>query len=373
MRINTNISSLYAINNLSNINLNLSNSLEKLSSGLKINKASDDSSGLAIADKLRTQASSLKQSIENGNSAVAFLQIADKAMDEQSNILDITKSKLIQASTATTSSAGRSAIAKDIEKLLSQLSNISNQTNYNGISILIQEDAKYAFTVMHSNSASNVNEALNGGTFVNGPHPILVSNPDGTYSFDEDEINIADAEFDGGISNYFSYTAGATTRRSGTNMIAQMISDGTLSSIPMSTTYDFQIGENSNNVISLSKSIDATISGLGLTDLQTQVLFSSTFSSSMAKDSMDDVDLALDKLNNWRSDIGSTQNQVNSAIRNMTTQYTNIKYAESIIKDVDYAQESSTFNKQKIIIEAGSFALIQSNNIQKNIIPRLIS
>ncbi|MGP2658246.1 flagellin N-terminal helical domain-containing protein, partial [Malaciobacter sp. WC5094] len=103
MRINTNIASLNAREANTNTNKNLTNSLEKLSSGLRINKASDDASGLAIADKLRTQASSLSQSISNGNSAVALTQIADKAMAEQSNILDIVKTKLIQAGTDTTS------------------------------------------------------------------------------------------------------------------------------------------------------------------------------------------------------------------------------------------------------------------------------
>ena len=107
-----------------NTNNNLSSSLEKLSSGLRINKASDDSAGLSIADKLRTQASSIGQSISNGNSAVSLTQIADKAMAEQSNILDIVKTKLIQAATDTTSDEGRNAIGKDINKLLTQLNNI---------------------------------------------------------------------------------------------------------------------------------------------------------------------------------------------------------------------------------------------------------
>ena len=111
-------------------------SLNKLSSGLRINKASDDASGLAIADKLRTHASGIKQSISNANSAVALLQITDKAMDEISNILDIVKTKLIQAHTHTTSDKGREAIKKDIEKLLSQIDNISSQTTYNGINLL---------------------------------------------------------------------------------------------------------------------------------------------------------------------------------------------------------------------------------------------
>ncbi|MEV9526948.1 flagellin, partial [Aliarcobacter butzleri] len=93
MKINTNVSSLTAQEAASNTNKSITNSLEKLSSGLRVNKAADDASGLAIADKLRTQATSINQGIANGNSAVALLQITDKSMAEQSSILDTIKAK----------------------------------------------------------------------------------------------------------------------------------------------------------------------------------------------------------------------------------------------------------------------------------------
>lgn len=136
MKINTNINSLVAINKATDNNVSSRSSLEKLSSGLRVNAASDDASGLVIADKLRTQKNSLEQGIDNANSAVAMMQIADKAMAEQSNILDIVKVKLVQATTATTTDEGRSSIAKDINKLLIQLDAIASQTNYNGVNLL---------------------------------------------------------------------------------------------------------------------------------------------------------------------------------------------------------------------------------------------
>ena len=167
MRINTNVASLNAQESATNVNKNLTSSLEKLSSGLRINKASDDASGMAIADKLRTQASSIGQAISNGNSAVALVQIADKAMGEQSNILDIIKTKLLQAGTATTSSAGRDAIAKDITKLLNQLDNIATQTNYNGIQLLqngttVGGSAAASLTFQMGETASNTINSTSG-------------------------------------------------------------------------------------------------------------------------------------------------------------------------------------------------------------------
>ena len=147
MRINTNVSSLTAQEAAQNTSKTITSSLEKLSTGLRINKASDDASGLAIADKLRTQATSINQGIANGNSAVTLLQIADKSMAEQSNILDTVKAKLIQANTATTSTAGRNAIAADISKLMTQFDNIAKTTNYNSTDLISANAAALNFQV----------------------------------------------------------------------------------------------------------------------------------------------------------------------------------------------------------------------------------
>ncbi|MDX4059825.1 flagellin [Aliarcobacter skirrowii] len=293
MRINTNVSSLTAQEASTNTNKYISNSLEKLSSGLKINKASDDASGLAIADKLRTQVTSINQGVANGNSAVALLQIADKSMAEQSNILDTIKAKLIQANTDTTSTAGRIAIAKDVTKLLDQLNNIAKQTNYNGTALL---------------------QAKMGS--VNG---------DGSK----------------GLS--------------------------------------FQIGESTTDIIK-TQSIQANVAGYGLDTLKSNVsagakatisngtVTGDAFTRTMAAAGQKAVDDAITTLNGYRGDIGSTQNQVESAIRNLMTQSTNIKAAESVIRDVDYAQESANFNKLNIISQAGSYAISQANATQQNVL-----
>ncbi|MCT7509587.1 flagellin [Aliarcobacter cryaerophilus] len=298
MRINTNISSLGAQEAAKNTNNSIASSLEKLSTGLRINKASDDASGLAIADKLRTQVTSINQGISNGNSAIALLQIADKSMQEQSKIMDTIKSKLIQANTDTTSSVGRIAIAKDINKLLDQLNNIAEQTNYNGTALL--------------------------------------------------------------------------QKKMGSDASAIASSDG----------LTFQIGESNTDIIS-TKSIQANVTGYSLTSLKTdaslgansatistdgKTVTANGFTRTMASAHMDRIDAAITQLNGYRGDIGSTQNQVESAVRNLMTQSTNIKAAESVIRDVDYAEESANFNKLNIISQAGSYAISQSNATQQNVL-----
>jgi len=136
MRINTNVSALTATQQNSKNTRVLSRSLEKLSTGLEISKASDNEAGMSIADKLRTQINSTKQGLDNANSAIAMLQIADQAMSEQSSILDTIKTKLVQASSSTTSSDGIKSLNSDIQKLLTQLDNIAIETNYNGVTML---------------------------------------------------------------------------------------------------------------------------------------------------------------------------------------------------------------------------------------------
>ncbi len=251
----------------------------RLSTGLCITSASDDPSGLAIADKLRTQANSIKQGIQNANNGIAFIQIADKAMSEQSRILDLVKVKLIQAKSDTTSTQGKDAIKKDIHKLLVQLDNIASQTNYNGITLL-QKD---------------VND------------------------------------------------------------------------ITLGSQISFQVGESSQDTVSTRDNIQSNTTGLGIEALKNI----NTLDSLSAGVWMSKIDDALSSLNVFRSDFGSTQNQLESSVRFMSSKYTNLKKSESVIRDVDYVHEFSTLNKLRILMIAGMYALAQANNVHENMLKLL--
>lgn len=136
MRINTNVAALGAQTNLTKTNSALSNSLSKLSSGLRINTAADDASGMSIADSLRSQKNALGQAIANANDGVSIAQIADGAMDEQIKILDTIKTKATQAAQDGQSAASRKALQSDISKLVQALDNIAGSTSYNGKNLL---------------------------------------------------------------------------------------------------------------------------------------------------------------------------------------------------------------------------------------------
>ncbi|WP_443623139.1 flagellin N-terminal helical domain-containing protein, partial [Campylobacter pinnipediorum] len=135
-RINTNINAMNSHANAVGNNRNLSNSLGRLSSGLRIQTAADDASGLAIADSLRSQASALGQAIANGNDAIGIIQVADKAMDEQLKILDTIKVKATQAAQDGQTTRSRQALQADIVRLMEELDNIGNSTSFNGQQLL---------------------------------------------------------------------------------------------------------------------------------------------------------------------------------------------------------------------------------------------
>ncbi|AJC90070.1 flagellin A [Campylobacter subantarcticus] len=135
-RINTNVASLNAQNNANLNSRALDSSLARLSSGLRINSAADDASGMAIADSLRSQANTLGQAISNGNDALGILQTADKAMDEQLKILDTIKVKATQAAQDGQTTKTRNMLQADINRLMEQLDNIANQTSFNGKQLL---------------------------------------------------------------------------------------------------------------------------------------------------------------------------------------------------------------------------------------------
>jgi flagellin len=497
MRINTNIASLTAQEAATNTNNKISSSLEKLSTGLKINKASDDASGLAIADKLRTQASSIGQGIDNGNSAVSLIQIADKSMSEQSNILDTVKAKLIQANTDTTSKDGRESIRKDINKLLEQLDNIAKQTNYNGTTLLqnsytdtfgsdqlkfqigenkddiIQSASIQSNTVglgggtdriMQTSGASNRGNVIAKETSMrvtaDGTNALVLdgqasttaitasisgktgditfstssklsdldsntalildklSSSSGTAAIEVKDANgnvigtfnttgaasgrgitKTDAVIVNGVETQaatYSVASGVTiqfggqvtdtvniasaalnTYDIGSMKIEQSSSSGTVTFSANATNVSIYNDKDTGAELKVTDGVsddekDATKGMRGGSTLSgLKSLSSGQLTAEQADKFQGVVDAAITQLNTFRADLGSTQNQVESGVRNLMTQQTNVKAAESVIRDVDYAQESSTFNKQSIISQAGSYAMSQANSIQQNVLKLL--
>ena len=163
--LHNNINALNANSTLSHSNLALQKSLERLSTGYRINKAADDGAGMTIADSLKSQANGLGQAIRNANDAIGVIQIADKAMQEQIEIIDTIRQKAIQAAQDTQTASSRKALQSDIVKLLEELDNIARTTTFNGRSLL-----SGSFTNKKFQIGAYSNETINtsiGGTSSN--------------------------------------------------------------------------------------------------------------------------------------------------------------------------------------------------------------
>lgn len=277
-------------NTLVNTGESMKVSVERLGTGLRIKKAQDDPSGNAISDQLRMQSSSAGQSISNALAAVSMIQIADKAMSEQSSLLDILKTKLIQGASGTSTDSDRHIISGAISKILNQFDEIAKQTNFGGVGLLQQ-------------------------------------------SVDDDRAT---------------------------------------------SVVGFMIGENSSDKITGSNGIRVNTTGLasGLTNSLAQLKTIAGSTAGLSEQTMNDymhtVDVALGELNGFRSDYGALQGQVESSMRNMMTTQTNIKAAESIIRDMDFAKESANLQQSILSYKAGSFALTQANLMRNNVLDILV-
>jgi len=205
LRINTNIGALNAHNNAVITSRNIDNSLERLSSGLRINSAKDDASGMAIADQLRSQAATLGQAINNGNDAIGILSTADKAMDEQIKILDLIKTKATQAAQDGQSLKTRNMLQADITRLMEELDNIANTTIFNGKQLLSGGFINQEFQI--GSSSNTTIKASIGPTMsskigvtrfetganitASGPANMTILNYNGVQDFDFPEVTIS--------------------------------------------------------------------------------------------------------------------------------------------------------------------------------------
>ena len=578
--INTNSYSLISQAKTGANSQELAGSIEKLSSGLRINKAADDASGMAIANSLRMQSSGLTQAIKNANSAVSLVQIADNAMEEMGKILTTIKAKAVQAAEDGQTKDTRISLQKDVNRLLEGLNNISKNTTFNGQNLLSGAFADKEFQVgAYSNETINIsigatdtdhighsrietfdlNDMNNGAAIEKGDtlsigvgpgadkielHTVVIGSDAGEgvgslanlinshsdkvgvkASFnvelvgdvavadgtDIDNLSIngvtignisgivdndsdgklvnainaksdqtgvtayvdeagklhlnsqdgrairieSDASSDGSIHigdttiTYASTTGTAAVSATniadgaltinGTNIGAVTVllndSDGALVDainavtadtgvtasldgsnqlVLTSNTYEGDIvlggtasvdgtihmGDNSAGVTEaaatgITEYGDLTLTSGGASDIITEFKLEGTVTTADGKGTdeinnlsnvvndtllttrdgamkaMDIIDQALETLDTIRSDIGSTQNQLTSTLANLTITNANVQIAEGTIRDVDFAEESATFNKTKLLVQAGSFAMAQSNTVQENVMSLL--
>jgi flagellin len=280
MRINHNINAMITQTALSTSQKGLGESLEKLSTGLRINRASDDAAGLSVSEQLRTQVRGLSRAKANAQDGIALLQIAEGAANEISDILQRQRELAIQSANDTLTSTERSYLDQEFTSLTDEVTRIANSTKYNGQTLIAGGSSSF------------------GGS--------------------------------GSSSSVLHIGANAT---SGTDNITITMDSLTAGAIGMSASAAVGVSTQSSAITAVST-----------------------------------IDTAIASVNNMRSDVGAYVNRLEHAINNISNQEFNTQDAESRIRDVDFAEETTNFTKNQILTQSATSMLAQANAVPQSVL-----
>ena len=365
LRIQNNIAALNAHKNLSISDSNLSKSLEKLSSGFRINRAADDAAGLSVSQGMRADITSYKVAGRNVSEANALLQVAEGAMDQVGNMLTRLKELATQAASAN-STANLAKIDAEGNKIINEIDRIANSTEYAGTKLTdgsfgVSKSGGTCTTTLGLASVSglkagqtyNVAVASAGAGIVN----ITVSATISGTRTSETMYGIADAAT--GVTKDVDFsTLGLKLTINNTFAAASagtVIASGTGNS-------DFQVGAKNTTNDRIGVTLGAITSGvLGISANQMQ-------SASTAQAFLTTIDNAISTLNTNRGAVGANQNRLSYASATLATTVENTTAAESVIRDADMADEMTTLSKNQILLQAGTAMLAQANQAPQQLL-----
>ena len=319
MRIQHNITALNAHRNLTNNNASVGKSLEKLSSGYRINRAGDDAAGLAISEKMRAQITGLATAQKNANDGISLVQTAEGALTEVHSMLNRMVELATQSANGTYSTANRQEMQKEINRLNEEIDRISQTANFNG-------------TLLFTGSK------MTGGA-ANG-----TSNNVGTQKI---TLHVGDSH---DTANQLRVTFQAMNSRTlglhTTN----------------STTFVKSLGTTAGGnftILSGTKEKAVTIKNIDLTE------------ANSARHAISVAQGAIDMVSSMRSDFGAMQNRLDHTINNLSVQEENITAAESRIRDVDMAKEMMAYTKNDILVQSAQAMLAQANQVPQGVLQLL--
>lgn len=416
MRINHNIAALNTYNKLNSASGAQSKSMEKLSSGLRINRAGDDAAGLAISEKMRGQIRGLDMASKNSQDAISLIQTAEGALNETHDILQRMRELATQAANDTNTKEDRGEIQKEINSLTSEINRIGNttefntqkllngdkDTNFNGTGATIANatiGGQAGFTVssgVTNGAIGNIkiefSEGTTAGASFNAAGDTLTVTLTGTAT------NVTASDIETLIQNATTTNAPAGVSMSDFTVTGGTTIDVTAVTVAAATdsfeltggrnegqALSFQIGANQNQSLSLEitdmRAVNLGISTVGTTNpdlavtdgtsnLTTeQALDVSTHTN--AASAVTKIQEAIDKVSAERSKLGANQNRLEHTINNLGTSAENLTAAESRIRDVDMAKEMMSQTKNSILSQAAQAMLAQANQQPQGVLQLL--
>ena len=383
MIINHNLMAMNTYNKLTANNASASKSLEKLSSGLRINRAGDDASGLAISEKMRGQIRGLDQAGSNAQNGISLIQTAEGALTETHSILQRMRELAVQAASDTNTTTDRNEIQKEITSLTDEIDRIAVTTEFNTQKLLdgskkglvAAADAKATIdlntTASISVSAVATDIGFTGAVTITR----TVSSSTGFVAGD----------FTVGNSAGSSFTVVASTASIVTVGGSSITLSGSLASLAVgesiTLTFNKAVVGNTSAVSSLTmqigansgQTIDIGISSMKATDLGVRngTAALDVTNADKATAAIGAINNAIELVSGERSKMGAIQNRLEHTINNLSTASENISSAESRIRDVDMAKEMMNYQKTSILQQAATSMLAQANQQPQNVLKLL--
>ncbi len=386
--INTNVMSLNAQRNLQTSGGQLATSLQRLSSGLRINSAKDDAAGLAISSRMTTQINGLNQAARNANDGISLAQTTEGALQEVTNNLQRIRELAVQSANATNSDGDRKALDQEVQQRLEEIQRIASQTSFNGRKVLDGSFGSASFQV-----GANVGETISVGL-----NTSMKTDAIGAIAHTEGDVDLADVY---GASPFYT---GGSTGVAGTAATVSLDA-GDLTITVDGTDYDVEgdftsadglvaaINATGSGVsayldddhqLVLSSQVDFTVASasgaadVGLTagdyavsddtDFLTAV---SVDTASNANDTIQRIDAALGAVSDLRGTLGAIQNRFESTINSLQSVSENLSASRSRILDTDFAMETAALTRAQILQQAGTAMVAQANTVPQNVLSLL--
>ncbi len=376
--INTNVMSLNAQRNLYQSNNDLATSIQRLSTGLRINSAKDDAAGLAISERFTSQIRGLNQAVRNANDGISLAQTAEGALGEVANNLQRIRELAVQSSNATNSNSDRAALQAEVSQLLSEINRVADQTTFNGVNLL---DGSFSGAVFQI--GANAGENITVSSLADANTAALGSVTQASASVAASGLTgFASAIAAGGVTVNGVDIGAIGSASSAAERAGQLVD--AINEVSQQTnvgaSYDSATGQitltGSQDIIIAGTENDATTAGWANATVATTTTSSGIdtldiSSYSGAQLGMQLVDSALTTINSARADLGALQSRFESVVANLQTTSENLSASRSRIQDADFAAETAALTRGQILQQAGTAMLAQANAAPQNVLSLL--
>ncbi len=387
--INTNTMSLNAQRNLSTSGSSLATTIQRLSSGSRINSAKDDAAGLAISERFGTQIRGTDVAIRNANDGISLAQVAEGSLTEIGNNLQRVRELSVQASNATNSASDRKALQAEVTQLVSEIDRVAKQSDFNGTKLLDGSFSSQLFQVgANAGQAIAIDKTIDAkagslgtSTFATGATAALAASTDGArFSGTVMGVDIGTVEVKAGATTADASKAVATAinaKIGEAGIYAEANADG---SLKLSSVKEGK-AVAAADIALMRSDYDATAKTWGTaaaagaytagTDTSANVQKLDVSTVLGAQQALEVVDKALGAINSTRADLGAIQNRFTSVVANLQTSSENLSASRSRIKDTDFAKETAELTRTQILQQAGTAMLAQANQVPQGVLSLL--